>query len=127
MTSLALALAGDGWRVALAGQIDQASSVAPDIRAYALNARSIALLERLRVWPQLKAWSTPVESIIDALNEHVRAGKVRHLGCSNWRTARVRAANAYAETSGQSGFIANQPMWNAAVIAPAQVPDQTLV
>ena len=71
--------------------------------------------------------STPVESIIDALNEHVRAGKVRHLGCSNWRTARVRAANAYAETSGQSGFIANQPMWNAAVIAPAQAPDQTLV
>lgn len=62
--ALALALAGDGWRVALAGQIDQASSVAPDIRAYALNARSIALLERLRIWPQLKAWSTPVESMV---------------------------------------------------------------
>ena len=62
--ALALALAGDGWQVALAGRLEAEPGAAPDVRAYALNARSIALLERLRVWPQLKAWSTPVESMV---------------------------------------------------------------
>ena len=71
--------------------------------------------------------SAPVEPIIGALNMHVRAGKIRYLGCSNWTTARIRRANAYAAVSGQAGFVANQPMWNAAVIDPPSLPDPTLV
>ena len=70
--------------------------------------------------------ATPVESIIDALNTHVRVGKIRYLGCSNWTAARIRAANDYAAASGQAGFVANQPMWSAAVIDPAALPDQTM-
>lgn len=70
--------------------------------------------------------ATAVEPIIDALNANVQAGKIRHLGCSNWRADRIRAANDYAAASGQAGFVANQPMWNAAVIDASALPDRTL-
>jgi aryl-alcohol dehydrogenase-like predicted oxidoreductase len=59
--------------------------------------------------------SQPVEPLIDALNAHLRAGKIGAFGASNWSTARLRAAHAYAVASGQVGFAANQPMWSAAV------------
>jgi aryl-alcohol dehydrogenase-like predicted oxidoreductase len=70
--------------------------------------------------------ATPVEPIIDALNAHVRTGKIRYLGCSNWKAPRIREANAYAAASGQSGFVANQPMWNAAVIDTSTLMDPSL-
>jgi len=54
----------------------------------------------------------PVEHFIDLLNSFVRAGKIRHLGASNWSVARMREANAYAHKSGQLGFVANQPGWS---------------
>lgn len=63
--SLALALSADGWKVAWARAPQPARPHAhpddpPDVRTYALNARAIQLLERLKVWPALKAWSAPV-------------------------------------------------------------------
>lgn len=58
--SLALALSSEGWRVAWAKAPEAARPAQADVRTYALNARAIALLERLRVWPALKAWSAPV-------------------------------------------------------------------
>jgi ubiquinone biosynthesis UbiH/UbiF/VisC/COQ6 family hydroxylase len=58
--SLALALSAEGWQVAWARGADLARPDQPDVRTYALNARAIALLERLRVWPTLKEWSAPV-------------------------------------------------------------------
>ena len=58
--SLTLALSAEGWRVAWAKAPDSARPAQADVRTYALNARAIALLERLRVWPALKAWSAPV-------------------------------------------------------------------
>ncbi|MBI2734926.1 MAG: FAD-dependent monooxygenase [Aquabacterium sp.] len=58
--SLALALSADGWKVAWARSPDSAKPAAPDVRTYALNARAIKLLERLRVWPALQAFSSPV-------------------------------------------------------------------
>ena len=57
---LTLALSAEGWRVAWARAPEAARPAQADVRTYALNARAIALLERLRVWPALKAWSTPV-------------------------------------------------------------------
>lgn len=63
--TLALALSADGWRVAWAR--DPASPVpgsAGDVRTYALNARAIGLLSRLRVWPALQAWSAPVQDMV---------------------------------------------------------------
>lgn len=58
--SLALSLSAEGWRVAWAHSPELAQAARTDVRTYALNARAIQLLERLRVWPALKAWSSPV-------------------------------------------------------------------
>lgn len=68
----------------------------------------------------------PVAEIIDALNEQVKAGKIRYLGCSNWWTARIKAANDYAKAAGLQGFVANQPLWNFGVIDYAEIGDPTL-
>jgi len=58
--------------------------------------------------------SHPVESILDALIEHQRAGRIRHFGCSNWSVARIQAAQRYAASVGHEGFVACQPMWGLA-------------
>lgn len=63
----------------------------------------------------------PVGPIIDALERHRRAGRIREYGCSNWTAARITAASEYAAGSGAAGFRANQPMWNAAVIDSAAI------
>jgi predicted dehydrogenase/aryl-alcohol dehydrogenase-like predicted oxidoreductase len=46
----------------------------------------------------------PVEEFIDVLDDHVRAGRVRVFGASNWSLARIEAANAYAAARGRRGF-----------------------
>jgi aryl-alcohol dehydrogenase-like predicted oxidoreductase len=71
--------------------------------------------------------STPVEEIIETMNAQVRAGKIKHFGCSNWRVERIRAANMHAAGKGMQGFIANQPLWNLAVVPQASLGDQTCV
>jgi 2-polyprenyl-6-methoxyphenol hydroxylase-like FAD-dependent oxidoreductase len=53
--ALALALSRQGLRVALLALGSQAAPPREDIRAYALNAASVALLEQLKVWPALPA------------------------------------------------------------------------
>jgi 2-polyprenyl-6-methoxyphenol hydroxylase-like FAD-dependent oxidoreductase len=58
--SLALSLARLGLSVALRGEAGAAGR-GPDVRAYALNAASVALLRRLKVWDSLPAnAATPV-------------------------------------------------------------------
>jgi aryl-alcohol dehydrogenase-like predicted oxidoreductase len=69
----------------------------------------------------------PVEPIIDALQEQVAAGKIRYYGCSNWRAARIAAAQRYAQRRGWTGFVANQPLWSLASVAPQALPDPTMV
>jgi 2-polyprenyl-6-methoxyphenol hydroxylase-like FAD-dependent oxidoreductase len=57
--TLALALAREGLRVAITAPL--ASPGAEDVRAYALNAKSVALLEALKVWSHLpEEAATPV-------------------------------------------------------------------
>ena len=48
----------------------------------------------------------PVGEFIDVLNEHVRAGRIRVFGGSNWTVERVQAANDYAKSKGLQGFSA---------------------
>ena len=48
----------------------------------------------------------PVGEFIDVLNEHVRAGRMRAFGGSNWSIRRVEEANAYAKARGLAGFAA---------------------
>ena len=60
---------------------------------------------------------TPVETILDTLQEAQSAGKIRCYGASNWQVGRLRDAQAYAEKRGYAGFVADQVLWNAAVLA----------
>jgi len=53
--SLALALARQGLQVGLVAGPEPAAPAAPDVRAYALNSASRALLASLRVWDALPA------------------------------------------------------------------------
>ena len=61
--ALALTLSGQGWKVAWACDSAALAERPGDIRTYALNARSIDLLTRLRIWPQLKQFASPVHEM----------------------------------------------------------------
>ena len=56
----------------------------------------------------------PVSVILDALNAHLAAGRIRALGASNWSTVRIAEANAYAQARGLHGFVASQPQFSLA-------------
>ena len=46
----------------------------------------------------------PVGEFVDVLNEHVRAGRIKVFGGSNWTIDRMNAANRYAKRKGLQGF-----------------------
>lgn len=48
----------------------------------------------------------PVGEFIDVLNEHVRAGRIKAFGGSNWTLKRIEEANDYATRKGLQGFSA---------------------
>jgi predicted dehydrogenase/aryl-alcohol dehydrogenase-like predicted oxidoreductase len=48
----------------------------------------------------------PVGEFVDVLDEHLRAGRIKAYGGSNWQLARVAEANAYAEKAGRTPFAA---------------------
>jgi aryl-alcohol dehydrogenase-like predicted oxidoreductase len=48
--------------------------------------------------------SVPVGEIVGWMNAHLEAGSVRAIGTSNWTTARIDEANAYAAAHGLPGF-----------------------
>ena len=107
----------------------QVSRMSPeDITTDVTESLEFMQTDRIDVyWLHRDATHLPVSEIIDALNEHVRAGRLRYLGCSNWHINRIREANEYAAANGLEGFAANQPMWSLAVPDLANWPDQTLV
>lgn len=51
----------------------------------------------------------PVGPIIDCLNEHLVAGRIRAFGGSNWTPRRIEEANAYAAAHGLHGMVASSP------------------
>lgn len=69
----------------------------------------------------------PIGDWVEVLNEHLRAGRIRAFGGSNWSIARVEAANAYAKEHGLVGFSALSnnfslarmvdPVWHGCVSA----------
>jgi len=46
----------------------------------------------------------PVGEFVDVMDEHLRAGRIKAYGGSNWTPARVDEANAYAKANGRTGF-----------------------
>ncbi len=59
--------------------------------------------------------TVPVGEFVDVLNEHLRAGRIRAFGGSNWSTARLQAANDYARQHDLRGFAASSPHFSLAV------------
>ena len=56
----------------------------------------------------------PVGEIVDALWEHLQAGRIASYGGSNWTHARVQAANDYARSNGRAPFAASSPNYGLA-------------
>jgi len=48
--------------------------------------------------------SLPVGPMVECLNEHLRAGRLRAFGASNWTCERIDEANAYAAAHDLAGF-----------------------
>lgn len=54
----------------------------------------------------------PVEEIIGALDDLVRAGKVRHIAASNISARRLEASLAFSDREGLARYVALQPHYN---------------
>ena len=57
----------------------------------------------------------PVDEIVEELNKLKKEGKVIRFGGSNWTMERFKAANAYADAHGLTGFSALEPAYSLAV------------
>ncbi len=57
----------------------------------------------------------PVGPIVEALDRHVREGRLSAVGGSNWSTARLEEANAYARQHGLTPFVVSSPNLSLAV------------
>jgi aryl-alcohol dehydrogenase-like predicted oxidoreductase len=62
----------------------------------------------------------PVGPLVETLNEHLRAGKIRAFGASNWRHERIAEANDYAAARGLAPFVASSP--NLSLAEQAHAP-----
>lgn len=56
----------------------------------------------------------PVGPIVEALNEHWQAGRIRAFGGSNWTHRRIEEANEYAARHGLRPFTASSPNYGLA-------------
>ena len=65
----------------------------------------------------------PVGPVVDLLNEYRRAGSIRAFGASNWTTARMDEANAYAASHGLEGFSFSSPNLSLATQNEPPWPD----
>jgi len=84
--SLALSLAAQGWQVAWARDAQRHPAGGPDVRTYALNARSQAMLARLKVWPGL----VPHACAVSRMAIHGDAGGA--LSFSAWQQCQAELA-----------------------------------
>lgn len=53
--------------------------------------------------------NVPVGDIVEWLNEHVQAGRVKAFGGSNWKASRIEQANEYADKHGLQKFSVSSP------------------
>ena len=81
---------------------DVAADLAESLEALGTDAIELYFLHR-------DDPSRPVGPLVDALNAHVAAGRIRSFGASNWTTERIEEANDYAARNGLQGFAASSP------------------
>jgi aryl-alcohol dehydrogenase-like predicted oxidoreductase len=71
--------------------------------------------------------SVPVGPLVEVLNEHLRAGRIRAIGGSNWSHDRIQAANAYAAERRLAPFVASSPQFSLAEqLTPPWVANLTI-
>lgn len=65
---------------------------------------------------QVHGWDrvTPMDETLRALDDLVRSGKVRYVGCSNWPARRIARAQALAEAGQWPGFVSLQAYYSLA-------------
>ena len=90
-----------------------------------MNAKDIGThvsesLERLQTdaidlyWIHKDEPAIPAGEILGMLAEHVKVGRLKAIGCSNWRVERQKEAAAAAAKMGMAGFCASQIGWSLA-------------
>ncbi|MEG8276100.1 aldo/keto reductase [Streptomyces sp. AHA2] len=93
----------------------------PDFRGLSaanIKAAADASLRRLRTdhidlyYTHYDRPEVPVEEIIGALDELVRAGKVRHIAASNISAERLRESLDFSDREGLARYVALQPHYN---------------
>ncbi len=107
----------------------QLSRLAPEDIVHDLD-QSLASLQTDWIdlyWLHRDDPARPVQEILETLNLQVKAGKIRYFGASNWTFQRFRLAQEYAQDHGIQGFVADQVLWNVAVIDPENIADKTCV
>jgi aryl-alcohol dehydrogenase-like predicted oxidoreductase len=62
--------------------------------------------------------NTPIEEQMSGMNDLVREGIVRYIGCSNWAGWQVAEANETAKRYGWEPFVASQPAYSLMNRAP---------
>ncbi|MDF2714588.1 MAG: aldo/keto reductase [Paenibacillus sp.] len=108
----------------------------PRVNKQAIDEELAISLQRLRTdYVNLYALhrddpNVPVGPIIEALNEHIAAGRIHAIGVSNWTHKRIQEANDYAAANGLVGFTfsspnlslakPNEPFWAGCVSADAE-------
>lgn len=119
--TLALALGRQGLNVALVGSSSAPISTRPDVRAYALNAASRALLQTLKVWDTL-----PPTSVTPVLEMQIRGDA--HNACltfSAWQqTVEALAWIVDVAALEQALQMAVRYAQHIAVVADANLPVQ---
>ncbi|MEU0743869.1 aldo/keto reductase [Streptomyces sp. NPDC006134] len=90
----------------------------PGLSAANIKAAADASLRRLGTdhidlyYTHFDQPEVPVEEIIGALDELVKAGKVRHIAASNISAERLRASLDFSEREGLARYVALQPHYN---------------
>ena len=69
----------------------------------------------------------PAGELLERMEGFRKAGKIRYYACSNWSTARMQEADAYAATHGLTGFVGNQALHNIGTRHMRPLWDDTLV
>ncbi|MGW7408043.1 aldo/keto reductase [Streptomyces sp. NPDC054833] len=90
----------------------------PGLTAANIKAAADASLRRLDTdyidlyYPHFDKPEVPVEEIVGALDELVKAGKVRHIAASNITAERLQASLDFSDREGLARYVALQPHYN---------------
>lgn len=77
------------------------------------------------LWLHRDDRSVPVETVVDAMGNIIKKGKVKYWGVSNWQGRRMEKANEYAKSKGMPQIFGGQIQWSLA--KTSHVYDPTLV